>query len=261
MMNWIIQDIFGEESLAFKKALEARGHSVKITNDPYEDIIPIETFIRGSHEFIDTCMKRMLDSQINPIYYDIEKYSCSNYYYYFGTDLLNYDRIFIDYQTLIFNKQLIFNAFPDSDTFFIRPNSGKKILTGTRIGKKTWSEEREVIAKLPDTKIHYNDLLLVSTAKEILAEWRFVVIDGMIITGSQYSGDDKDYDLLDLELFLARAISQSGFPEPIYTIDICLTPDGYKIVEINSFASAGLYDMDYTTVVEGLENAYFRRTI
>lgn len=52
------------------------------------------------------------------------------------------------------------------------------------------------------------------------------------------------------------AESNTYFPDAFYTIDIGMTSNGPRIIELNSFVSAGLYNMDYEKVTKAVEDYY-----
>ncbi|MNW03714.1 hypothetical protein D3C71_1996880 [compost metagenome] len=53
--------------------------------------------------------------------------------------------------------------------------------------------------------------------------------------------------------FVKRLINQWE-PSKAYVLDICLTPNGYKVVELNNITSSGFYDCDVTKIVFALDN-------
>ena len=99
-----------------------------------------------------------------------------------------------------------------------------------------------------------NELVVVSSPKKILKEWRFVIAAGKVVTGCLYQDEDKqvyraEYDPAAFEL--ASKIGAQGYqPDPAWIIDICKTSEGeYKMLEIGGFSFSNLYACDLRKVV------------
>lgn len=90
---------------------------------------------------------------------------------------------------------------------------------------------------------------------DIKEEFRFVIIDGRVVTGSQYKPEIKSRYNGYAGLF-AGAIAQrlkDIIETRAYTIDVALLNNGeLRIVEVNSFNYAGLYKCDLDLVIEEL---------
>lgn len=249
-MYWIIQDpCFGEETRKLAKALENKKIRYDLVKNRPDSIEGVPDIVRGSVEFLEDMDRFIYDDG----YYHLDAYSCSSYYKYFGSRLLNHDCIFMPWGLLKFNKELIFKSFPNSDKLFIRPNSGKKLFTGTTLTKKWWDKELDIIGGLPYTIVKDEDMVLISSAKEIEKEYRLLMYNNELIDYSIYEGNYLPVDINFINFF-AKSIDY--FPDWIYTMDLAWTKDSVKIVELNSFYSSGLYDMDYDKVVSKIERIW-----
>lgn len=240
MCHWVIQDIFGEERDDFVRNLKSY-EVVPASTSLCEGIHRKETQFRGSIEFVlvNTCSRKQID---------IKAYKCSNYYHHFNKFMLNSDFIMMPWGSLLQNKEVIFRAF-DTEKFFIRPNSGRKIFTGTTIGRKWFDKELKIIESLPNSSISNTDLVLISSTKDIVSEYRLAVCsdpdlnnDHHILGSAKYSGEDQPYIEDIADYFLKRVDYR---PNLLYTMDLAILKDGSsRVVELNSFHSAGLYGMD-----------------
>lgn len=118
---------------------------------------------------------------------------------------------------------------------FIRPNNGWKPFSGHLYDPK----EMEGL-QMPDST-----LCLISSAKKILEEYRFVVIEKDIISGSSYMNDEvrveENDDVFD---FAQTVVHNIVPPDLIYTLDVAITKKGPRIIETNCFNSSGLYAAD-----------------
>lgn len=209
--------------------------------------------IRGSTEFVDTYNRRFCDYDPFCLTADFENYKCSNYYGKINYDhLLNADCIWFPWYYL--NRD-VFDFFR-SERVFIRPDSGYKIFTGTTVGMKWFHKELDVIKNLPSAfSLKLDTMVLVSSCKNILKEARFLMGPDGLIDGSWYNGEGSQSDLENMGEFAKRAgIDYDEF----FTVDVAQTEEyRLQIVEVNSFASAGLYDIDPKKVVTAI-NKYIR---
>lgn len=114
---------------------------------------------------------------------------------------------------------------------------------------------------VPD-RIDPETLVVVSRPIEILKEWRLVVTD-RVIAHSQYKQGHGLIRLQGSDLLKVRETPQEVLdyaqrvlnevkyrPDPIWTLDICETADGLKVLEVGSFSCAGLYACDPEPIIE-----------
>lgn len=142
------------------------------------------------------------------------------------------------------------------DQIFVRPNSGFKTFTGLVIPSHDWEHELNCMDQL--TSVMPETLIVVARPKELIGEFRFVIADHKVLTGSEYRWDNKldiriDYPIECYEL--ARQVAEHDWqPDVAYTCDVALTPNGPRVVELNSFCCAGLYACDLEKVVKGVSD-------
>lgn len=246
---WIIQDkVFGEETDLLVEALKNNNIEYKLRNHAYSDFYSLMDYddyiCRGSIDFVD--YYSWYPNRLTLKNYDYTKYSK-----YFKGLLLNEDYIVLPWWRLYNNTDIIFKAFPDTERFFIRPNSGRKIFTGTTLLKKWWTKELDIIKGLPNSQINQEDLVIISTANEIQAECRVLLYKNTIIDFSYYQGKQERGDLKFIEDFAKRC---EYFPDNFYVMDIAFFENYGKIIELNNAFTAGLYDMDYDKIVKYIES-------
>ena len=125
------------------------------------------------------------------------------------------------------------------------------MLSGTTVGKKHFRQELDIIEKLPYNNIKPDDLVVVSSFKEIKAEQRYLICNGEIVDYDCYEGS-RFYEVKDLvQLFYEREFTYIKEP---FVIDVSLEP--CRIIEINSFNCAGLYSMNSFKIIESINNFY-----
>ncbi len=180
----------------------------------------------------------------------IANYECSKYYAYLGKHLFNDDYTMLPRAELLRTKDKVFDHFGKEGCIFIRPSSGFKTFTGKVFTKENFNYDWGWVEEFTDPE----SLIVVSTPKNIKAEWRFVVADGQVISGSQYklNGSSKYRpEWPKGAKDLAQVVADNYNPDPMWTIDICQgADDKYYVLEIGCFSCAGLYSCELEDVVK-----------
>jgi ATP-grasp domain, R2K clade family 3 len=143
---------------------------------------------------------------------------------------------------------------------FVRPAQDTKTFSGRVFGAaefRAW--QRSIGDPLAHSSLTPQTLIQLSLPMAIYAEYRFWIVKGEIITQSLYKRGsqivyDSDVDER-LALFVADRLTE-WLPHETFVMDVCDTPNGIKIVEINTLNSSGLYAADVQRLVLALENAY-----
>ncbi len=134
---------------------------------------------------------------------------------------------------------------------FIRPTLDNKTFTGKVFSKKEWEA---LIPKLPD---HLT--IQVARPKTILQEIRCWIVGGKVVTASTYKIGEaviyREYEDTD-GLDFAKNMVDIFQPAKAFVLDICLTANGWHIVEMNCINSAGFYAADLQRLVISLENEF-----
>ena len=142
---------------------------------------------------------------------------------------------------------------------FLRPVDDSKFFTGGVFAPNDFETWRRRVCDLGDLcgiSLTPDTLLQVCTQKTIHAECRFWVVGGQIVTCSLYKRGSRvvyssDVDP-DLTSFVRRAVADWQ-PHRAFVLDACHTPDGPRIVEINTLNAAGFYAGDVQRIVAALE--------
>lgn len=122
---------------------------------------------------------------------NFDNMKCNTYYTYFGEYLLN-DAYHLLPACELLRKWYKFKLvcsfdppFPPVEkppkALFVRPNSGAKPFTGFVVDR----EDKHKIESLVQS-IGVETLVLVAPAKDITAEWRFVICDRKVVAGCRY---------------------------------------------------------------------------
>lgn len=189
------------------------------------------------------------------IFLTIENYECFNYYGYFGEHLLNSDYIMCGLNDVLRHKDKYHGDI------FIRPSNGYKTFTGQVLQRDHFEEQLNTLLKSYGG-VEPGTLVLLAPAQKIAEEYRFIVIDGQVVSGATYFDAtnigtlNPHYDKLCTDMqatSFAVDMSQIYQPDKAFTIDVCKLEDGqYKLLELNSFNCASIYGNDYDKVVAAL---------
>lgn len=166
---------------------------------------------------------------------------------------INSDAVMTTWRMFLSKKEQWFDIF-DAD-IFIRPNSGFKTFAGQVLTRENFDFETNSISQI--TSVMDETVMVVSSAKSIISEFRFVIANGKVVAHSHYSWDDSFISEVPAEcLEKANQVAKHTWqPDIAYTCDIALTGDGAKIVELNSFSCAGLYKCSLEDVVREVSKA------
>ncbi|GAB4176577.1 MAG: hypothetical protein Fur006_07610 [Coleofasciculaceae cyanobacterium] len=139
--------------------------------------------------------------------------------------------------------------------FFIRPCEDLKYFSGTIILKDSLKEWKAEIFNQSNYLTEDTEVV-ISDVKTIYKEFRFFVIDNKLVTGSLYKlGNRRCLDENiepDAHKFSSKMI-ELWQPARAFVIDIALTEEGYKIVEVNCINSAGFYAADVSKIVNAMQ--------
>ena len=134
---------------------------------------------------------------------------------------------------------------------FIRPDSGEKDFPAELVDLKD-------IDKLVEN-YDYDGLAVVSTPKNFIGEWRFVVSKEGIYAVSSY----KYQGVLTCvpsapagatEL-VYKVLDKGYFPDKVFCVDVVQGMDNqFWVMELTSFSSAGLYACDVKKIAQLLKN-------
>ena len=169
---------------------------------------------------------------------------------HYRKNLLNYDSLLKDIEDPI--------VWEPNEIKFIRPTKDSKVFNGKLYSKIKWEDTVQMVKEkylgvMPPVTIQ------VSSPKKIYKEARIWIVDGKIVTSSYYKFGDNVVWTEDVEpegLEFAQRMVDLYKVAPAFVMDICLTPDGWKIVEINCVNCSGFYRGDLQKLVMALEDLY-----
>ena len=257
----IEQDIFNEDFSEIYRAISLNG--AVYNNVVYRPFYGIHECRIDSEDtdviFMGSlnCAKHVLKKTKWRVWCDFDKFKCSHYYTYLGEHLINNEYFMMPLKEVIRRKDTIFNLFNcnynlKQKTLFIRPDNGLKSFTGNLINYASIEPE---ISSLVNCDSDYEQLVVISSPKNIKQEWRFFIIDGKPITGSLYHIDGKlntSRNTPDKVWQYAEKISKIWQPESAYVLDIGEYGGSLGVMEINSFSCSGMYQCDQSLIIENI---------
>jgi len=142
---------------------------------------------------------------------------------------------------------------------FIRPCKDGKEFAGMI---NTWEWFQNWAKKVLDLNDDYyktitkDTMIMVAGVKPIQSEYRFFVVDGKVITGSQYKqGNRVIYsECIDENIIkFTQKMVNIWQPDIAFVLDIAMVKEGLKIIEINCMNGSGFYACNMAKVVDAIE--------
>lgn len=150
-----------------------------------------------------------------------------------------------------------------TDRKFIRPVEDLKQFSGTVVYSDRLAEWKDYVisyANGADITISDDTEVLISPVRHIEREYRFFIVNGVVITGCQYSLRTKfvcDTMVPDNILHAAQTWAKTYTPSVAVVMDVAvLDNNAIKIIEFNNFNSAGLYACDVEKIILNIESLF-----
>jgi hypothetical protein len=190
----------------------------------------------------------------NPGVFDLESYGFLEQREHWGAHMLNADSEIWPFGEV---------RFADGPRF-VRPVEDTKVFAGKVFDVQEfgdWQMKVVALGEGDDRSLNAATLVQVSAPKALHHEVRFWIVDGRVVTASSYKvGSSVSYssqvDSRFVEFASERvdAASSDGWnPVRAFCLDVCDTPNGLRIVEINTINSAGFYAADVQKLVMSLD--------
>lgn len=174
------------------------------------------------------------------------------YSQHYGKNLLNHK---VSVQKI--SEELLWKGGEEK---FIKPYNEAKIFTGKIFKESEWKDFVFERLENQTNRITADSLIQVSEAKRTIKEARLWIVDGQIVDSGYYRlHEDAPFEetVAQEGLDFAKKMIQLFNLEKAFVMDICLTDEGWKIVEINCINSSGFYpNTNVKSVIKAL-NTYF----
>lgn len=180
---------------------------------------------------------------------DVARFACSAYHPPLHDVLANADAVFTTARSLVDDPQGVLAPLGTPARVFVRPDSALKPFSGRQLPTASLD-----LAAL-DHGFYYDDEhlpIVVSTLKSVTREWRFVVADGAVVAGCAYGTDRRarDGDVPTAATALATDVARRAWQAaPLSIVDVGEVDGALRVLELNPFSGADLYDCDARAVV------------
>jgi hypothetical protein len=186
------------------------------------------------------------------VWCDFKELRCSTYLSYWGKYSLQQNYTFMPLAEVYRKKEWIYRVFGNEGLVFIRPDDNAKSFHGELVAEENfdeWYRVSNIFNPGPTC------MTLISEPLKIEAEYRFVISERKVLTGSQYRLEGEIYNSPhfpdEAASFAEEVVNSCEFnPHSIFVMDIGRTEKGYKLIEIGSVNCAGLYVCDLRKFVE-----------
>lgn len=266
MALWIVDQqparrwALGREAIV--DVIRAEGHeAVEAVYDPENDDFPHALaplldsdrplLLRGSVGFV-----AWADSQWSPRpgAFRSERLRPSEYLPAYGDLALNAGAIVTTYAE--FNARRAEFEGLLGGTLFVKPADGGKLLSGTVLAPGRSLFDAHYAAHRRWMPVPDDCRLLLGRAHPVRAEWRFVIAGDRVAASSQYkvggaaeSSPGAPPPAADLAGEVAR---HPWRPADVFVADVAETDAGFRLLELNTFGTSGLYACDLHAVVRAV---------
>ena len=150
----------------------------------------------------------------------------------------------LNYEARVFKFADPIQWLPD-ETKFIKPYKDAKIFTGRVFTRTKWEDFVQSSLQNPKTPmLTAESLVQASPPQAIIKEARLWIVGRQVVAAVYYRFDDAavfESEVAPEGIAFARAMVDIFNVAEAFVMDICLTADGWKIVEINCINSAGFF--------------------
>jgi hypothetical protein len=260
MVKWLIEkNVFDEEVENMVQIIQDQRHECKFISyvpfegsDKFLSLFDEEDCVifYGSLQMANEVKRKA--KWIPGLYCNLPAYECSFYYPYFGYRLLNEKYIMLPFGELNRRKDFLLDTLGVDHSLFIRPNSGFKLFTGQVVTRATWEKDLKLLGFYD---VDPECLVVVATPFKLAREWRFVIANGKVISGSQYRNKKNKLEktsILPLSIwdFAQNTVNEVNYsPDKVWVLDICESNNELYVLEVGGFSTAGLYACDMKPII------------
>jgi len=264
MSTWVIQtNLLDQKQISDvrKAVLNAGGTVVGATVIPFSDEVGLSEEITGTNVIPYGSTKLTRLGKMNGwsgVYFNDN--FCTTVWNSNRKDMLNQDGKEMTVRQLLSYVDENYDLEKDSDKpMFIRPIHDLKSFNGTVTNIR---EIRMWMSSVDSGNFSFSEDTMVSIAEpvELLSEYRWFIVDGKVIDGSQYK--NQGYNIvshLDSNVFKdrykrAQKLANRWLPCPTCVMDTAVLEDEVpdRVIEFNCINSSGFYKHDVQKIVNAL---------
>lgn len=257
MIKWIIEfDVLPELHERLKVSAEQAGHTVRKWDDEWQFGWPAfrDDFVMF-HGSLGISGDIKNNAPWKPgVFCSIDKFYSSSWYSSVEDYLIHRKWLLTTVQEFVDDPIKYFSSFGSPNKLFVRPDSPLKPFAGRVI------EKDNVTLKALDHGFYYDETdlpIIIAPIRSVGEEWRFVVKENTVITGSGYIAESRskaDEIKSGPQWDFAQEIASKIKPiDPIYILDVCMVDGELGLMELNPFSGADLYSCNTDIVVAAVE--------
>jgi len=195
-------------------------------------------------------------------WHDESLFTCSRYYSYWGKYITQQNYVMLPFSEIRRRMDWLYSDIGFEDEIFIRPDSGAKEFVGEVVSRgrfNAWETEAK------NGENWKSDLLcVVAKPQNIDREFRFVIKNGKVVTGSTYRlakhiSMERMADIDDISAVIAfaeQALADNPPPlPPVHVLDIADCGGKFSILEVGCYCCAGLYESDRRKIALAVSEA------
>jgi hypothetical protein len=142
--------------------------------------------------------------------------------------------------------------------WFTRPCEDLKQFSGMVIEAEEcwqWFEDAMLCESSGTYHLSPDTAIVLSTPKNIGAEWRWFIVNGKVVSGSMYrfKGQMRKKEELNINVIdEAQRFADIWLPHRNCVMDIAIVDDEVKVIEFNTINSSGFYDHNVNNIIRYL---------
>jgi hypothetical protein len=192
---------------------------------------------------------------------NVSAFHCTAWYPATGEWLLNQAWRCLSAAELVADRDRVFSEIGDPEAIFVRLDSPLKPFAG-----RTLSRDRINLAAL-DYGFYYDDATLpviVAPVRKVDREWRYVIANRDVIAGCACTAFGRAAIYDDPRgspwQFAGRIAQSMPPPDEVYVLDVCECDGDLRLLELNPFSGADLYECDSQCIVDAVSRIAGTRT-
>lgn len=261
-ITWVLeQDVFPNDPLRTAAETSNGQHIVVDWNDAWWERPVLPTTLKEPivfHGDLGNADRVANNAVWTPgAYCNTQDLHCSAWYPAAQQWLLHQTWILTTVAELVENTDYVLKELPPTESIFVRPDSPLKPFSGRVLLRD------EISLRKLDHGFYYDDDQLPIIVAPVVPvderEWRFVVVDSTVVTGSAYQADGRtaidDAETSGAEEaweFAQMIASELPPPDAVYVLDVCESNNKLWLLELNSFSGADLYGCDGERVLNAV---------
>lgn len=265
IVTWVLEpEIFPESHPPIRDAITRAGHNIVEWSDAWISDGPPARLSSGPtafHGSLGNAAHINNNFDWNPgSFCDTDRFRCSYWYDHKRQWLIHDQYTFTTVAELVENTRDIADSIGAADKFFVRPDSPLKPFNALVV------DTENLTFKSLDHGFYYDDLklpIVVAPTRSVGREWRFVIVNGVAITGSGYDPSTRTAAPIELNdsvtKFAASIAAETFAPCNVYVMDVCDCDGELRLVEFNPFGGADLYACKPDAIINAVSNWAIKR--